>query len=106
MTEKRTPPWVIEGNLPTPEEWVDWFLTVPAEDKLDLARLAISFSNDSVQCFAEDHVGRIADMTQTIQAQRECIEEFNTFIAGVSERVGGMQVGIHDALAKGIRRHG
>ena len=59
MTDVR-PPWPPE-RWPTPDEWLDWILTLPRVEQVKRAERALDAMLAAHRCFVENHARRLED---------------------------------------------
>jgi hypothetical protein len=52
------PPWNA-GEWPTPEEYTDWFISLPRDKQLKSAKNTIDTAILGWRCILEDHIGRL-----------------------------------------------
>lgn len=72
MTTK--PTWG-EGQKPTPEQWSNWFVMLPNDEKLNVAQAVLDYGDKANQCFMEDHEGRLEWQEYNLQLGRWLVEE-------------------------------
>lgn len=88
FNEDNTKTWA-EGTEPTPEQWSNWFVMLPNDQKLKVAEHLIVQARDNMHCFMMDHVGRLEELARLIDLGKWLIAEADWNISAKAAALTG-----------------
>lgn len=75
MTERQTWP---EHAWPTPDQWLEWFLSLGPERQLEVAALTVQNAQEAAECFDSRHQENLHDLRNglmKLQSELEALRD-------------------------------